>query len=68
MAEALRIIKGQHDDIEACFARVSDPDADRRAALGELIQQLASHVSLEHSIVYPAFVKSEVGVGTSSGG
>ena len=61
MARALQIIQGQHDDIETCFARVSDPDADRRAALGDLIRQLASHVSIEHSIIYPAIVKSEIG-------
>jgi hypothetical protein len=53
MERPLQTIQEQHKDIESWFARVSDPEADRRAALQEAIKRLAAHLSVEQSVFLP---------------
>lgn len=57
MAQAFSTIRRQHGDINAWFSRVSDPEADRRIALAELIKRMAAHVSVEQSVFLPAIKK-----------
>jgi hypothetical protein len=53
MERPVRTIQEQHEDIEAWFSRVSDPESDRRVALLELVKRVAAHVSVEQSVFLP---------------
>lgn len=57
MAQAFSTIRRHHDDIDARLSQVSDPKADRRSALAELIKRMAAHVSVERTVFLPAVKK-----------
>ncbi|MGH9121046.1 MAG: hemerythrin domain-containing protein, partial [Acidimicrobiales bacterium] len=45
-------VREEHDQLCALFDLVSSPDADRPAALNELVRRMAAHVSAERSFLY----------------
>lgn len=50
---ALDVLAREHRDLRDLFARVWDPDGDRMAAWSEMVKQIATHVAVEHTFVYP---------------
>ena len=43
----------EHRDLRDLFTRVWDPDGDRIRAWFEVVKQIATHVAVEHTFVYP---------------
>jgi hypothetical protein len=50
---ALNVLAREHQDLEDQFSRVSDPDGDRVKAWREVVRQLATHVAVERTFVFP---------------
>jgi hypothetical protein len=50
---ALDVLAREHRDIRELFARVRDPDANRVAAWLEAVKQVATHVAVERTFIYP---------------
>lgn len=47
------ILEAEHQAISDLFRRVGSAEEERGAVLGELIRQLAGHISIEHSLILP---------------
>jgi hemerythrin superfamily protein len=59
--DALTLIKTDHAEAKALFARVLDsstPAAQRRTALAQLLDALTIHTNMEEAIFYPALRKA----------
>lgn len=50
---ALDVLAREHRDLRDLFTRVWDPDGDRVVAWFEVVKQIATHVAVEHTFVYP---------------
>jgi hypothetical protein len=50
---ALDVLVREHEDIRQLFIRVRDPEADRVAAWLEVVKQVATHVAVERTFLYP---------------
>ena len=50
---ALDVLVREHQDLRDLFSRVWDPDGDRIMAWSEVVKQIATHVAVEHTFVYP---------------
>ncbi|HEX6394046.1 MAG TPA: hemerythrin domain-containing protein [Acidimicrobiales bacterium] len=50
---AVDVLEREHHDLRALFERVRDPDADRGAAWLEIVKQVATHVAIERTFIYP---------------
>lgn len=55
------ILERQHRDIAELFDRVHDPEADRSRALAEAIKQIATHVAVERTYLYPLLKQRRLG-------
>lgn len=51
------VLQHEHEALADLFRRVTSPEEDRGAVLGELIRQLAAHVSVEDSLLSPVVRK-----------
>jgi hypothetical protein len=58
---ALDVLAREHDDIRVLFARVRDPDGDRISAWLEAVKQVATHVAVERTFLYPLIKRQGVG-------
>jgi hypothetical protein len=61
MTGSIEYICRHHEQIAELFGKVSDPEADRRAALAELIRQIPADISVEQSVVAPVLKSRGVG-------
>lgn len=62
MAETgLDILERQHTDIAELFDRVHDPEGDRSKALAEAVKQIATHVAVERTYLYPLLKQRRLG-------
>ena len=50
---AVDVLEREHHDLRALFGRVGDPDADRQAVWREIVKQVATHVAVERTFIYP---------------
>lgn len=50
---AIAVLADDHAAVQTLFHRVSQPDEDRPAVLGELLRSLSAHVAAEKQIVVP---------------
>jgi Hemerythrin HHE cation binding domain len=53
---AIMVLAEDHAAVQALFARVSQPDEDRPAVLGQLLRSLSAHVAAEKQLVVPILV------------
>ncbi|HEX4864753.1 MAG TPA: hemerythrin domain-containing protein [Acidimicrobiales bacterium] len=58
---ALDVLTREHDDLRHLFAQVRDPDADRTAAWFEVVKQVATHVAIERTFLYPVVKRRRLG-------
>jgi hemerythrin superfamily protein len=59
--DALTLIKNDHEEAKALFARALDtntPAAQRRSALAQVLDALTIHTNMEEAIFYPALRKA----------
>ena len=54
------VLERQHSDITTLFERIRDPNANRSAALAEAIKQMATHIAVERSYLYPMVKNSRI--------
>jgi len=52
--KATHLLETQHRQVEALFKRLEEHDSDPQAALEELANSLAAHMTIEQDIFYPA--------------
>lgn len=57
------VLEREHHDLRTLFDRVRDPDADRGAAWLEIVKQVASHVAVERTFIYPVVKRRMAGAG-----
>jgi hypothetical protein len=57
------VLARQHRDLRDLFAAVSDPDVDRAAVWLRTVKQVATHVAVERTFVYPLVKHSWSGSG-----
>jgi hypothetical protein len=50
---AVDVLEREHDQLRALFDRVRDPEADRAEAWLGIVKQVATHVAVERTFVYP---------------
>jgi Hemerythrin HHE cation binding domain len=50
---AIAVLAEDHAAMQTLFARVSQPDEDRPAVLGQLLRSLSAHVAAEKQLVVP---------------
>ena len=55
--DAIVVLSEDHAAVQALFARVSLPDEDRPAVLGQLLRMLSAHVAAEKQLVVPILVQ-----------
>lgn len=55
------ILERQHQLIAELFDQVHDPDGDRSRALAETIKQIATHVAVERTYLYPLLKQRRFG-------
>lgn len=55
------ILERQHKNIAELFDRVHDPEADRSSALAETIKQIATHIAVERTYLYPLVKQRRLG-------
>jgi Hemerythrin HHE cation binding domain len=53
---AIVVLAEDHAAVQTLFARVSGPDEDRPAVLGQLLRSLSGHVAVEKQLVVPILV------------
>jgi hypothetical protein len=58
---ALDVLAREHKEIRDLFARVRDPEADRIAAWFEAVKQIATHVAVERTFLYPLVKRRGLG-------
>ena len=58
---AVDVLQREHHDLEALFDRVHDPEADRAAALLAVVKQVATHVAVERTFLYPLVKRRALG-------
>ena len=58
---AVDVLEREHHDLGALFDRVHDPEADRAAALLEVVKQVATHVAVERTFLYPLVKRRSLG-------
>jgi hypothetical protein len=51
--DAITVLRQDHAALLALFTRVSQPDEDRPAVLGQLLRSLSGHVAAEKQLVVP---------------
>jgi Hemerythrin HHE cation binding domain len=51
--DAITVLSEDHAALQALFTRVSQPDEDRPAVLGQLLRSLSGHVAAEKQLVVP---------------
>jgi hypothetical protein len=54
--DAIGVLSEDHAALLALFARVSEPEEDRPAVLGQLLRSLSAHVAAEKQLIVPALV------------
>jgi hypothetical protein len=57
----LDVLEREHADIEELFEKVSDPDANRRKVLQEILKRTSTHIAVERAVFFP--VVSDKGLG-----
>ena len=55
--DAIVVLSEDHAAAQALFARVSQPDEDRPAVLGQLLRMLSAHVAAEKQLVVPILLE-----------
>ena len=55
--DAIVVLSEDHAAVQALFARVSQPDEDRPAVLGQLLRMLSAHVAAEKQLVVPILLQ-----------
>jgi hypothetical protein len=55
------VLSREHEDLRGLFARLADPGADRAGIWLEIVKQIASHVAVERTFVYPLVRRHQVG-------
>lgn len=58
---ALDVLEREHRDLNVLFERVRDPDADRATAWLEVVKQVATHVAVERTFLYPVVKRRRLG-------
>ena len=58
---ALDVLAREHHELDEVFARVSDPDADRAKVWKDLVRQLATHVAVERTFLFPLVRRHRLG-------
>jgi hypothetical protein len=58
---AVDVLEREHRDLQALFDRVRDPEEDRAAAWREVVKQVATHVAVERTFVYPSVKRRGLG-------
>jgi molybdopterin converting factor small subunit len=57
----LGVLEKEHADIEELFERVSDPDANRRKVLQEILKRISTHIAVERGVFYPVMTDKGFG-------
>ena len=55
------VLEREHRDLQGLFDRVRDPDEDRAAAWHEVVKQVATHVAVERTFLYPPVKRRRLG-------
>ncbi|MBV9660742.1 MAG: hemerythrin domain-containing protein, partial [Acidimicrobiales bacterium] len=58
---ALDVLIREHEDMNAVFARVRDPEADRSRAWQDAVRQVTTHVAVERTFIYPLVKRRRLG-------
>jgi Hemerythrin HHE cation binding domain len=55
--DVIEVLSEDHAAVQALFVRVSQPDEDRPAVLGQLLRALSAHVAAEKQLVVPVLLE-----------
>ncbi len=58
---AVDVLTLEHEQLRLLFARIRDPAADRSLAWAEIVKQIATHVAIERTFVYPLVKRHRLG-------
>lgn len=58
---AVEVLSREHADLRHLFGRLSDLDADRKAIWTEIVKQIATHVAVERTHIYPLIRRRRLG-------
>jgi hypothetical protein len=58
---ALNVLAREHQGLSEQFARVNNPDTDRVKVWREIVRQLATHVAVERTFVFPILRRKGLG-------
>jgi hypothetical protein len=61
MEAATDVLSREHEILRSLFARLADPGADRGGTWLEIVKQIATHVAVERTFVYPLVRSGRVG-------
>jgi Hemerythrin HHE cation binding domain len=59
--DAVDVLTREHQDLQELFVRVRDPNANRTAAWLETVKQVATHVAVERTFLYPLVKRRRLG-------